>query len=174
MAAPMLNQPNGLLANMFAAGLLDDQFQELQMLQEGSAPDFIVKVVSLFCEDGERIIGEIAKLLDKPCVDYDKVGGFVHQLKGSSARSVKYHMFRTHQAAQRVALHIVGLFQLIRLGAQRVKNSCIQFQQCCQEKSRDGCLNSLQSVRNDFYDLCSMFKPHASAVPAGPGLNPKV
>ncbi|KAF7067513.1 hypothetical protein CFC21_073399 [Triticum aestivum] len=146
MAAPMLNQPNGLLANMFAAGLLDDQFQELQMLQEGSAPDFIVKVVSLFCEDGERIIGEIAKLLDKPCVDYDKVGGFVHQLKGSSAS----------------------------LGAQRVKNSCIQFQQCCQEKSRDGCLNSLQSVRNDFYDLCSMFKPHASAVPAGPGLNPKV
>ncbi|KAF7067511.1 hypothetical protein CFC21_073399 [Triticum aestivum] len=142
MAAPMLNQPNGLLANMFAAGLLDDQFQELQMLQEGSAPDFIVKVVSLFCEDGERIIGEIAKLLDKPCVDYDKVGGFVHQLKGSSAS----------------------------LGAQRVKNSCIQFQQCCQEKSRDGCLNSLQSVRNDFYDLCSMFKPHAS----GPGLNPKV
>ncbi|XP_037443290.1 histidine-containing phosphotransfer protein 1-like isoform X2 [Triticum dicoccoides] len=146
MAAPMLNQPNGLLANMFAAGLLDDQFQELQMLQEGSAPDFIVKVVSLFCEDGERIIGEIAKLLDKPCVDYDKVGGFVHQLKGSSAS----------------------------LGAQRVKNSCIQFQQCCQEKSRDGCLNSLQSVRNNFYDLCSMFKPHASAVPAGPGLNPKV
>ena len=24
------------------------------------------------------------------------------------------------------------------IGAQRVKNSCIQFQQCCQEKSRDG------------------------------------
>ena len=43
--------------------MLDDQFQELQMLQEGSAPDFIDKVVTLFCEDGERIIGEIAKLL---------------------------------------------------------------------------------------------------------------
>ncbi|KAM3297164.1 hypothetical protein ACQJBY_039173 [Aegilops geniculata] len=87
MAAPMLNQFNTLVANMFAAGLLDDQFQELQMLQEGSAPDFIDKVVTLFCEDGERIIGEIAKLL---------------------------------------------------IGAQRVKNSCIQFHQCCQEKSRDG------------------------------------
>ncbi|KAM3309723.1 hypothetical protein ACQJBY_030791 [Aegilops geniculata] len=133
MAAPMLNQPNSLLANMFAAGLLDDQFQELQMLQEGSAPDFIIKVVTLFCEDGERIIGEIAKLLDKPCVDYDKVGGFVRQLKGSSAS----------------------------IGAQRVKNSCIQFHQCCQEKSKDGCVNSLDSVRNDFYDLCSMFKLHA-------------
>ncbi|XP_073356885.1 histidine-containing phosphotransfer protein 1-like isoform X3 [Aegilops tauschii subsp. strangulata] len=72
MAAPMLNQLNTLVANMFAAGLLDDQFQELQMLQEGSAPDFIDKVVTLFSEDGERIIGEIAKLLDKPCVDYQK------------------------------------------------------------------------------------------------------
>ncbi|XP_073356883.1 histidine-containing phosphotransfer protein 1-like isoform X1 [Aegilops tauschii subsp. strangulata] len=120
MAAPMLNQLNTLVANMFAAGLLDDQFQELQMLQEGSAPDFIDKVVTLFSEDGERIIGEIAKLL---------------------------------------------------IGAQRVKNSCIQFHQCCQEKSRDGCLNSLDSVRNDFYDVCSMFNPHASA---GPSLHPKL
>ncbi|KAM3317355.1 hypothetical protein ACQJBY_035159 [Aegilops geniculata] len=146
MAAPMLNQFNTLVANMFAAGLLDDQFQELQMLQEGSAPDFIDKVVTLFCEDGERIIGEIAKLLDKPCLDYHKVSRFVLELKGSSAC----------------------------IGAQRVKNSCIQFHQCCQEKSRDGCLNSLDSVRNDFYDVCSMFKPHASAGPAGPGLNPKL
>ncbi|VAI52785.1 unnamed protein product [Triticum turgidum subsp. durum] len=110
MAAPMLNQLNTLVAKMFAAGLLDDQFQELQMLQEGSAPDFIDNVVTLFCEDGEHIIGEIAKLLDKPCVDYHKVSRFVHELKGSSAC----------------------------IGAQRVKNSCIQFQQCCQEKSRDG------------------------------------
>ncbi|KAF7082109.1 hypothetical protein CFC21_085989 [Triticum aestivum] len=148
MAAPMLNQLNTLVAKMFAAGLLDDQFQELQMLQEGSAPDFIDNVVTLFCEDGEHIIGEIAKLLDKPCVDYHKVSRFVHELKGSSAC----------------------------IGAQRVKNSCIQFQQCCQEKSRDGCLNSLDSVRNDFYDVCSMFKPHASdaAGPASPSLNPKL
>ena len=51
--------------------MLDDQFQELQMLQEGSAPDFIVKVVTLFCEDGERIIGEIAKLLYTSFLSFD-------------------------------------------------------------------------------------------------------
>jgi hypothetical protein len=43
--------------------LLDDQFQQLQMLQDPSAPDFVAEVVTLFCEDGERIIGELAKLL---------------------------------------------------------------------------------------------------------------
>lgn len=96
--------------NSSLQGLLDDQFKQLQMLQEWGDPDFIVDVVTLFYEDGERIIGEIAKLLDKPCVDYDKVDGFVHQLMGNSAC----------------------------LGAQRVKNSCIQFHQCCQQKSRDG------------------------------------
>uniref|UniRef100_A0A453MR44 Uncharacterized protein n=1 Tax=Aegilops tauschii subsp. strangulata TaxID=200361 RepID=A0A453MR44_AEGTS len=36
------------------------------------------------------------------------------------------------------------------------------------------CLNSLDSVRNDFYDVCTMFKPHASAGPAGPGLSAKL
>jgi hypothetical protein len=37
--------------------------QQLQMLQDGSAPNFVAEVVTLFCEDGERIIGELAKLL---------------------------------------------------------------------------------------------------------------
>ncbi|XP_051202378.1 histidine-containing phosphotransfer protein 1 isoform X2 [Lolium perenne] len=87
MAAAM--QLNTLMSNMFATGLLDDQFQQLQMLQDPSAPDFVAEVVTLFCEDGERIIGELAKLLDKPAVDFDKVDAFVHQLKGSSARCLK-------------------------------------------------------------------------------------
>jgi hypothetical protein len=43
--------------------LLDDQFQQLQMLQDPSAPNFVAEVVTLFCQDGERIIGELAKLL---------------------------------------------------------------------------------------------------------------
>jgi len=33
------------------------------MLQDPSAPNFVSEVVTLFCHDGERIIGELAKLL---------------------------------------------------------------------------------------------------------------
>ena len=43
--------------------MLDDQFQQLQMLQDESAPDFVAEVFTLFCEDGDRIIGELAKQL---------------------------------------------------------------------------------------------------------------
>ncbi|VAH99791.1 unnamed protein product [Triticum turgidum subsp. durum] len=101
------------------------------MLQDESNPDFVAKVVMLLCEEGEHIIGELAKQLDQPCVDYGKVDTFVDQLRGNSAC----------------------------VGAQRVKNTCIQFHVCCQEKSKVGCLKTLDSLRNDFYDLCSMFIP---------------
>ncbi|KAF7046666.1 hypothetical protein CFC21_055684 [Triticum aestivum] len=142
MASVKSNQLNTLVANMFAAGMLDDQFRQLQMLQDESAPDFVAEVITLFCEEGKRIIGEITKQLDQPYVDYDKMDIFVDQLWGSSAH----------------------------VGAQRVKNTCIRFHECCQEKSRVGCLKTLDSVRNDFYDLCSMFTPYASAGVARPKL----
>ncbi|CAM0880367.1 unnamed protein product [Alopecurus aequalis] len=128
MAAKM--QLNSLMANMFAKGLLDDQFQQVQMLQDGSAPKFIADIVTLFCKEDERIIGELAKLLNKPCVDFNKVYAFVHQLKGSSAS----------------------------IGAHRVNNSCIQLCKFCEEKSIYGCLKTLNVARNDFNDLCSKFQ----------------
>jgi hypothetical protein len=43
--------------------LLDDQFRQLEILQDEGNPDFVAKVVILFCEEGERIIGELAKQL---------------------------------------------------------------------------------------------------------------
>ncbi|CAD6265053.1 unnamed protein product [Miscanthus lutarioriparius] len=124
------NQLAALIANMFATGLLDDQFQQLQMLQDPSAPNFVSEVVTLFCHDGERIIGELAKLLDKPTVDFDRVDAFVHQLKGSSAS----------------------------VGALKVKNTCIQFREFCQQKSKDGCLKTLETVRINFYELRGKFQ----------------
>jgi hypothetical protein len=43
---------------------VDDQFQQLQMLQEdGGTPGFVAEVVTLFCDDADRIISELAALL---------------------------------------------------------------------------------------------------------------
>ncbi|KAG8048287.1 hypothetical protein GUJ93_ZPchr0008g12074 [Zizania palustris] len=130
MAAALTNQLHALVNNMFATGLLDEQFQQLQMLQDSSAPDFVSEVVTLFCDDGERIIGELARQLDQPNVDFDRVDSFAHQLKGSSAS----------------------------VGAQQVKNTCIQFREFCQQRSRDGCLKTLDLVRTEFYDLRNKFQ----------------
>ncbi|CAL5000292.1 unnamed protein product [Urochloa decumbens] len=124
------NQLTALLNNMFATGLLDEQFQQLQILQDPNASEFVSEVVTLFCQDGEHIIAELTKLLEKPPVDFDRVDAFVHQLNGSSAS----------------------------VGAQRVKNTCIQFRKVCQQKSRDGCLKTLESVKTEFYDLRGKFQ----------------
>ncbi|XP_073004684.1 histidine-containing phosphotransfer protein 2-like isoform X3 [Typha latifolia] len=56
-------QLNVLLNSMFLEGLLDQQFQQLQMLQDGSSPGFVAEVITLFCEDSERILTELSKLL---------------------------------------------------------------------------------------------------------------
>jgi histidine-containing phosphotransfer protein len=43
--------------------LLDDQFHQLKILQDGSAPNFVAEVITLFYKDSERIIHELGKLL---------------------------------------------------------------------------------------------------------------
>uniref|UniRef100_A0ACD5XYG3 Uncharacterized protein n=1 Tax=Avena sativa TaxID=4498 RepID=A0ACD5XYG3_AVESA len=130
-AVALKNQLNAHIASMFTAGFLDNQFKELQMLQDdGSSPGFVREVVGLFLDDAERIVGEIAVLLDQPVVDFDKVDACVHQLKGSSSS----------------------------VGAQRVKLSCSQFRSYYEEKNRDGCIMSLAVLRNEFYDTRSNFQ----------------
>jgi histidine-containing phosphotransfer protein len=46
-----------------AEGLLDDQFLELQQLQDESSPDFVEEVVLLFIQDSGRIIKNLADSL---------------------------------------------------------------------------------------------------------------
>jgi hypothetical protein len=44
-------------------GLLDDQFLELQQLQDESSPDFVEEVVLLFIQDSGRIIKNLTESL---------------------------------------------------------------------------------------------------------------
>lgn len=44
-------------------GLLDEQFSQLQQLQDENTPDFVEEVVALFFEDSERILGELTESL---------------------------------------------------------------------------------------------------------------
>ncbi|KAH8970114.1 hypothetical protein BDL97_02G070500 [Sphagnum fallax] len=46
-----------------AEGLLDDQFSELQQLQDESSPDFVEEVVLLFIQDSGRIIKNLTESL---------------------------------------------------------------------------------------------------------------
>jgi len=44
-------------------GFLDDQFSQLQKLQDESTPDFVLEVVTMFFDDSESILKNMARCL---------------------------------------------------------------------------------------------------------------
>ncbi|KAL0414665.1 UNVERIFIED_CONTAM: Histidine-containing phosphotransfer protein 1 [Sesamum radiatum] len=108
--------------SLFNEGFLDEQFVQLQQLQDESNPGFVVEVVSLFFEDSERLLNDLSKALDQENVDFRKIDAHVHQLKGSSSS----------------------------IGAQRVRDACIAFRNFCDEQNIEACLQCLQQVRQEY------------------------
>ncbi|KAL5566173.1 hypothetical protein UlMin_029337 [Ulmus minor] len=133
-------------ASLFNEGLLDEQFNQLQKLQDENNPDFVVEVVTLFFEDSERLLNELAKVLDQPIPDYRKVDAHVHQLKGSSSS----------------------------IGAQRVQKVCIEFRNFCEAQNIEGCLKCLQQVKLEYSlvknKLETLFKFEQQLLAAGGSL----
>ncbi|KAG4916898.1 hypothetical protein JHK87_054455 [Glycine soja] len=76
-------------SSLFEEGFLDDQFNQLQQLQDESNPEFVVEVVTLFFEDAERLLNELAKALGQESIDFKRVEAHVRQLKGSSSREFR-------------------------------------------------------------------------------------
>ncbi|KAH8490996.1 hypothetical protein Peur_064944 [Populus x canadensis] len=130
-------------AQLFNEGFLDDQFNQLQQLQDESNPDFVVEVVTLFFEDSERLLDELAKALEQQSVDYRKIDAHVHQLKGSSSS----------------------------IGAQRVQKVCIGFRNFCDERNIEGCQKCLQQVKHEYSlvktKLETLFKLEQKVLAAG-------
>ncbi|KAL8232623.1 hypothetical protein R6Q57_002401 [Mikania cordata] len=108
-------------------GYLDDQFIQLQKLQDESNPDFVVEVVYLFFDDSEKLLNNLANALQQKIVDYKQVDSHVHQFKGSSSS----------------------------IGAKRVTNVCVHFRNYCEEKNLDGCLRCLQQVKHEYISVRS-------------------
>jgi histidine-containing phosphotransfer protein len=48
---------------VFEKGFLDNQFNQLEQLQDESNPDFVVEVVTLFFDDAERLLNELTTSL---------------------------------------------------------------------------------------------------------------
>ncbi|XP_071716325.1 histidine-containing phosphotransfer protein 1-like [Rutidosis leptorrhynchoides] len=108
--------------SLYKEGYLDDQFTQLQKLQDESNPDFVVEVVSLFFEDSEKLLNNLATALQQKTVDYKDIDSHVHQFKGSSSS----------------------------IGALRVTNMCVHFRKFCEEKNLQGCLQCLQQVKHEY------------------------
>ncbi|XP_057826698.1 histidine-containing phosphotransfer protein 1 isoform X2 [Cryptomeria japonica] len=116
-------QHSQLTYSLFNEGFLDEQFTQLQQLQDESNPDFVSEVVALFFDDSDRLLENLGKALEKEPIDYKKLDAHVHQFKGSSSS----------------------------VGAHRVKNACIAFRAYCDENDRAGCIQCLQHMKHEYY-----------------------
>ncbi|KAJ1387473.1 Signal transduction histidine kinase, phosphotransfer [Sesbania bispinosa] len=130
-------------ASLFQEGFLDDQFNQLEQLQDETNPDFVFEVVTLFFEDAERLLNELTNSLGQTSIDFRRLDAHVHQLKGSSSS----------------------------IGAQRVHQACISFRNSCEEQNVERCLQSLQQVKHEYSlvksKLETLFKMEQQLLAAG-------
>ncbi|KAG7543867.1 HPT domain superfamily [Arabidopsis thaliana x Arabidopsis arenosa] len=126
LIAQLQRQFRDYTISLYHQGFLDDQFTELKKLQDECSPDFVAEVVTLFFEDCEKLISNMARALDQAGnVDFKLVGSSVHQLKGSSSRYV-------------ALIRIVSVFCLISDLASLSEEllSCCLMKCWCQESQR--------------------------------------
>ncbi|GFZ04199.1 HPT phosphotransmitter 4 [Actinidia rufa] len=69
---------------LFDQGFLDEQFVQLEELQDDANPNFVEEIVTLFYRDSIRLIQNIELALEKSPLDFTKLDSCMHQFKGST------------------------------------------------------------------------------------------
>ncbi|KAJ8555505.1 hypothetical protein K7X08_013001 [Anisodus acutangulus] len=121
----MQRQAAYMKRSLFNQEYLDEQFNELEELQDDANPNFVEEVVNLFFTDSVRLIRNIEfALANGPC-DFGRLDDMMHQFKGSSSS----------------------------IGAKRVKRECSQFQEYCNERNIERCKGAFQGVKQEYDTL---------------------
>ncbi|KAK2651640.1 hypothetical protein Ddye_011496 [Dipteronia dyeriana] len=114
---------NRLLALLFHQGVLDEQFLQLQQLQDESSPNFVSEVVNIYFHESEKLLMNLRTLLmDKEFSGYKKIGIHLNQMMGSSSS----------------------------IGAKRLANVCVAFRTASQLNNRPGCLRALELLEHEY------------------------
>jgi len=54
---------NRLLASLFHQGVLDEQFLQLQQLQDETSPNFVYDVINIYFDESEKLLRNLRLLL---------------------------------------------------------------------------------------------------------------
>ncbi|XP_015159552.1 pseudo histidine-containing phosphotransfer protein 2-like isoform X2 [Solanum tuberosum] len=82
----MQRQAASMKRNLFNQDYLDEQFNELEELQDDDNPNFVEEVVNLFFTDSVRLIRNVDLALANEPYDFGRLDDLMHQFKGSSSR----------------------------------------------------------------------------------------
>ncbi|KAF7047089.1 hypothetical protein CFC21_056055 [Triticum aestivum] len=169
---------NTLIASKFAEGTVDQYFLQLYVMwrYRKIRKGLVVEVIERYLHDADKILTEIAVLLNQPQLDYDKVEGIAEKLEGCSSSSVGakrvnlscveylHPEAKTKEGDQPVLDfdRVDALVQQLKgcsssVGANKVSVSCMHFRRFNHAKTKEGYLMALAPVMNEFYDVRNMF-----------------
>ncbi|OIW09068.1 hypothetical protein TanjilG_16295 [Lupinus angustifolius] len=110
---------NRLLAFLFHQGVLDEQFLQLQQLQDDTSPNFVSEVVNIYFHESEKLLTNLRGLLmEREFSDYKKIGIHLNQFMGSSSS----------------------------IGAKRVTNVCVAFRASSDQNNRAGLMEQQRAL----------------------------
>ncbi|WJX91962.1 Histidine-containing phosphotransfer protein 4 [Trifolium repens] len=112
--------------SFFDQGLLDEQFIQLEELQDDINPNFVEEIVTLYYRDSLRLISSIEQALkERNLLDFNKLDTLMHQFIGSSSS----------------------------IGAKKVKAECSLFREYCRGGNIEGCTKSFQQCKKEYASL---------------------
>ncbi|PIA64664.1 hypothetical protein AQUCO_00100255v1 [Aquilegia coerulea] len=106
---------------LFKQGFLDEQFVQLEELQDDDNPNFVEEIVKSFFQDSVRSMSNIDKALESYPFDFEKLDKYMHQFKGSSSS----------------------------IGAAKIKEECTQIREYCRQGNVEGCMKVFQQLKKD-------------------------
>ncbi|KAL5145146.1 Histidine-containing phosphotransfer protein 4 [Glycine soja] len=106
-------------------GFLDEQFIQLEELQDDVNPNFAEEIVTLFYSDSVRLIYNIERALMSNPPNFTKLDGYMLQFKGSCSS----------------------------IGAKKVKNECTRFSEYCAAENFEGCFRTFQQINVEYTTL---------------------
>ncbi|KAL2332332.1 hypothetical protein Fmac_019913 [Flemingia macrophylla] len=111
--------------SLFDQGYLDEQFIQLEELQDEANPNFVEEIVTLYYRDSSRLISNLENTLERKPLDFNKLDTIMHQFKGSSSS----------------------------IGAKKVKAECTLFREYCSAGNAEGCRRSFQQMKKEYAAL---------------------
>ncbi|KAM7476004.1 hypothetical protein LguiB_023247 [Lonicera macranthoides] len=112
--------------SLFDQGFVDEQFVQLEELEDEANPNFVEEVVASYYRDSGRLILNIEQaLLENSPLDFTKLDSYMQQFKGRSSS----------------------------IGAKKVKIECTQFREYCKAGNGEGCKRTFQQLKKEYTSL---------------------